>query len=189
MANLYYTVGAPRSGKSTYIKQSWDFLNYTHVCVDNFRLAVYGKRWWREGESAAYAHAYLAARALLKTGNNVVYDDTNTSETSLRRIWEIDPDAKPIVILTSTEVCKERAVATSQEDLFPVIERCNERLQSQIYNLKDLIRTTATNEKLLCAYFLSMFKVFDKNGYNDLDVIELTIEALKIDDPQARRRQ
>jgi predicted kinase len=131
--SLKYLVGCPRSGKSTYAAK-WvnEKPKRIVVCADTFRKAVYDKTWWRDGESMAYATAYAAVRAFLLDGYEVLYDDTNTSDESLKRLFALDENATPIVIDTPMDVCLKRAVELDQSYLIPVIARCCQNLSLRI---------------------------------------------------------
>jgi predicted kinase len=96
--------------------------HYVIVSGDQIRLALYGCRYSSYGEGFVFATMQTMTRTLLASGYNVIIDETNTTKESCRRILEIDPTAKPIFILTRPEICIERAKATNQEDLAPVIE-------------------------------------------------------------------
>jgi len=137
--SLTFLVGCPRSGKSTFANK-WvnEKPGRVVVCADTFRKTVYDKVWWQYGESMAYCHAYVATRALLMDGYEVLYDDTNTSDESLKRIFEIDPSAKSHLIMTPPEICKNRAVELNQEYLLPVIDRCWTNLQNRIEKTQDI---------------------------------------------------
>jgi len=117
-------IGCPRSGKSTFCKE-WVKEEPMRIVVsgDDIRLATYGQRFNKLGENAVYHTLYVMIRALLLGGFTVLVDETNSSEMSITRILEIDSEAKPILIDTSEEVCIERAIATNQKDLIPVIKQ------------------------------------------------------------------
>ena len=69
------------------------------VCADDFRLATYGQDYDHSCECMAAATIFTTIKALLKT-HCVLFDDTNSSEWSLRRIFEIFPTAEYINIGT-----------------------------------------------------------------------------------------
>ena len=168
IGRLFFTIGLPRSGKSTFSKQ-WasqidlcgkcytgqmfcptgifveaynNSFNVTHVnnnmkvevhlpaivSPDNFRLAIYGKRFDLEKECMVFPAVYAATKALLLTGHDVYLDCTTTTLYSLRRVFEMDVDAIPIIFLTPIDVCIQRAIGTKQEDLFPVITKMERQL-------------------------------------------------------------
>jgi tRNA uridine 5-carbamoylmethylation protein Kti12 len=62
-------------------------------------------------------------KALFEAGHKVViFDETNYSRAARRAL--LSPQWKTVYypVLTSPEVCKERAVLTNQADLIPVID-------------------------------------------------------------------
>ena len=155
---LYYTVGLPRSGKSTLCDQ-WikrevriagpnsiitdcqfiPCLTDTErnakprviVCSDDIRLALHGQRYQKEAEEMVSSIKYIMIRAYLSRGFDVLVDGTHTFQHSFEKLMNIDKDAEPVFILTSVELCKERAKSTNQEDLIPVIDRMNEQLMER----------------------------------------------------------
>jgi len=122
MKKLICTVGLPRSGKSTWAHEQ----GVTIVNPDSFRLAVHGQRYWGPGEKLVWATIFLCVRALFMGGTDtIILDATNTTRAQ-RDQWKSDEwctyfyDGCADV---SAEVCKERAVATGQTDLLPIIDR------------------------------------------------------------------
>ena len=169
---LYYFMGCPRSGKSTlarqFLKYQLDFVDgkpsnlregmheddnpRVVINSDALRLAMHGQVWAGEAEGLVACIAEINARAFLNEGYDVLIDETNTSEASLIRIYRVARDCKveavPVVMWTSPEVCKERAIKTKQEYLFPVIERCWKQLndlrgefESKINSIKKYLDT------------------------------------------------
>lgn len=155
MRKLYFTIGLPRSGKST---ECTRWLNYqTHItqgCFitsdknfdfvkgDNRRIVVTPDRWrlamghrynWFS-EPLLFGQVQIAIRALLMD-YDVLVDDTHTTRESVKRILEVDPDAVAVPIKTDPAVCKERAIKTNQKDLFPVIDRMSANMFS-LYGIK-----------------------------------------------------
>lgn len=143
--NLYFTIGLPRSGKSTECKK---WLNYESeilhpktsrvgvfhsmchftpgrprivVTPDHWRLAL-GHRYNWFVEPVVFSHVQIAVKALLHN-YDVVVDDTHTTAESVKRIYECHEDAVAIPIPTSPEICKERAIKTGQPDLAKIIDR------------------------------------------------------------------
>jgi hypothetical protein len=135
---LYYTIGLPRSGKSTFAAQ-WSKSTTggekrVWLSGDHIRLATHGHRFIATAEPTVHTHKYVAIKALLLSGHNVLYDGTNTTKESLFEIWKIDQIACPIWIpqqkiiaskqwIDHIDTCKKRAVETNQADLLSVIDR------------------------------------------------------------------
>lgn len=168
MATLEFTVGTARSGKDTRVKEIVDQRHmlapnnhYVIVSGDQIRLALYGCRYSSYGESFVFATMQVMTRTLLSSGYNVIINDTNTTKESCRRILEIAPTAQPIFVLTCPEVCIERAKATNQEDLIPVIE-------AQWRQLHDIYASKAGSVNIEEAYNYMMldikYEIFDRWG-------------------------
>lgn len=125
---LILTVGLPRSGKSTWSQKQ----GLPIVCADAIRMGLYGRLWEDLAEEHVWAIAAVMVRGLFLAGNDTVILDT-TSVTKYRRDhWKWNPKwegkvprwvRKYQVFDTPKEVCIERAHATNQSYLEPVIER------------------------------------------------------------------
>ncbi len=128
--NLTFLVGIPRSGKSTFVKKYQElFPLAVVVSSDKIRLALHGERYNPLAETMVFAIKHVMIRALLDSGYDVIVDGTHSSRVSIRRLLEIDPNAKPIQVTTSEEVCIERAIKCGQEDLIPAIKRISRNLK------------------------------------------------------------
>jgi predicted kinase len=120
---LLLMVGLPRSGKSTYAKSligsDWAIVN-----PDSIRLALTGQRYVEEIEPYVWAIAKTMVVSLFNAGHKkVVFDATNTTKKR-RDFWKDDRwDIYYRHINTDKETCIERAKATNQLDLIPVIEK------------------------------------------------------------------
>lgn len=150
MGQLYFLIGLPRSGKSSFA-QKWVENNinivrnncYTEnkcscyskknktprviVCADDIRLAC-GHRWNGYIESYINATKLIMIRALLKK-HDVLVDGTHTTTKSIIELLNIDKNAIPYIITTFPDECKIRAKATNQEDLYPIIDRMYTQLE------------------------------------------------------------
>ncbi len=104
---LVYMRGLPRSGKSTLAEMvSKEIPNSVIICGDDFRLATYGQTYIRLAEPCVSQSVLTSVRALLMRCT-VIFDETNSSEWSLRRIYEIDRGAIMIPVSTPKEKCLE----------------------------------------------------------------------------------
>lgn len=133
-SRLYFTIGAQRSGKST-LAREWLHrkISFAGEADDGFprflwdsdllRLELYGYRYHHGGESMTFAIKRYAIATALRAGHDVIVAGTHTSKTSIRRILEIRKNALPVLVDTPLAICQERAIATDQADLLPVIER------------------------------------------------------------------
>lgn len=129
MPELIYTVGLPRSGKSTWVsKWAAEEPMRVIVCSDNIRRALTGQRYQPLAETMVFATKHVMIRSLLDRGFDVCVDGTHSTDISLTRLYEIDINARGILFRTSSEICKNRAIATSQYDLIPIIDRIESNL-------------------------------------------------------------
>lgn len=140
---LNFTIGLPRSGKSTFVNE-WVKARGTgdrprvFISTDTIRLAVYNKRYDGECESMVHAITDVMIKHFLLLNFDVMLDCTNTTKQSLDRIKKFDPNAEFYYIPTSPEVCKERAIKCGQNDLVEVrvIDRMAENLDKIHWNYK-----------------------------------------------------
>lgn len=144
MGKLYFLIGLPRSGKSTFaqkwlnqeidivdnslfITKSKNFMTHriytprTIVCADDIRLSL-GHRWNGHIEPFVNAIKLTMIKTLLYK-HDVLVDGTHTTTKSILELLNIDRDALPFVIYTNPQICKQRAKETNQEDLYPIIDR------------------------------------------------------------------
>ena len=139
--HICFSVGLPRSGKSTFFKTctNIDHNGVLKVSIngDNFRLATYGPEPFNDnGEAAVSTAVFTAIKALLHTGYHVLYDDTNTSLWSLKKIFSIDKEARYVLFDTPREVCIKRCIGNKREsDLIDTIYRTYNNLKGLNINL------------------------------------------------------
>lgn len=127
---LIAMMGLPRSGKSTIATQLSKELSCPIVCKDSIRLALHGQRYQAEAEDYVRAIAKTMIKSLFLRGHEVVIaDETHYSKSSRNHIkdplWEI----VWYPVQTPADICIERAKATGQEDLIPVINEMNSRFE------------------------------------------------------------
>jgi predicted kinase len=176
---LYITVGAARSGKSTFA-QEWvqehkynplDFVPRVIVDSDFIREAITGQRYCRLSESFVFATKWAMIRALLNSGHEVLCDDTATSPQTLKQYFEIDSEAKVIFINTSESVCIQRAFDSGHSDLAE--KGVIQRMWQQIVDLANSgSRTHWTHS---CKYNKDWNNIsgeeFDKDVYKGIEKI------------------
>ncbi|MGB7281575.1 MAG: ATP-binding protein [Candidatus Acidiferrum sp.] len=119
--------GLPRSGKSTIAKKVYAPMGYTIVSPDDFRLTMFGQRWYGPGEPMLWAVIYATVDSLLQSGNRVILDATNLI-ADRRNPW-VKRGAKFVVVDTPKEECIRRAKATNDDYILPVIERMAARYE------------------------------------------------------------
>jgi len=98
------------------------------VCADKIRLSM-GHRWNSNVEDYVSAVKNTMIKTLLQD-HDTICDGTHTTIGSIKKLLTLDPDAQFVLIDTPVEVCKQRAIATGQEDLLPVIDRMAKQLDS-----------------------------------------------------------
>lgn len=163
MYKLYFTIGCPRSGKSTIAKLWQNYLAeitpYEHihyypssmntsklakrfiVRADDIRLAL-GHRYNTETEEFTQTVKHLMIKALLKQGD-VLVDGTHSTIKNIKKILYIDKNAIPAYIDTDILTCKSRAIATNQPDVIGIIDRIHNNLLTSFNN--DLSITSINN--------------------------------------------
>jgi len=167
---LKFTIGLPRSGKSTFCKMwekyedeetkkgcKYDTYHYSFphrvvIAGDDFRNALYGKEFSRKGEGMVFAAMDISARALLFHGYDVIIDETATTEETIKRYLRIDINAIPVPINTPVEVCIERAISNNKLYLIPVInsmaDRCNKLILDLDWRMEQLRNEVKTRQSL-----------------------------------------
>lgn len=142
---LYFTIGLPRSGKSTFVNE-WVKARgpsdrpRVFVSTDTIRLAVYNKRYDGECESMVHAITDIMLKHFLLLDFDVLLDCTNTTERSLERIRRFDPNATFIFVPTHPDICKDRAFECGHNDLVEkgVIDRMFNNLKHIYWNTSSL---------------------------------------------------
>lgn len=93
------------------------------VNADAVRLALHGKRYEGLAEAFVFAIRQVMVRALFLAGHDtVIYDETNFSRAARDRMKSKHWRTVFLEVDTPAVVCKERAIATGQPDLLPVID-------------------------------------------------------------------
>lgn len=120
---LIAMVGLPRSGKSTIAAQLRNLYGYPVVSRDALRLVMHGQRYAIEAEPMVKAVSRYMIGALFGAGHmTVLCDETNYSQAAREALQDDKWRVEFYEVTTSKEVCQERALATNQADLVPVIE-------------------------------------------------------------------
>ena len=169
--NLFFTIGLPRSGKSTlcdqWIKHEIDIYQNQFqprlneglcesahiegnprvvVCADDIRIALTGCRFSSVSEETVHSIQGVMIRGFLARGSDVIVDGTHTTKHSISRMFKFDQNAQYVYINTSAEICIARAKAINQSDLIPVIEKMEDQLDELTY-LGDTVGHNTINTK------------------------------------------
>lgn len=145
---LLSLLGLPRSGKSTITARLRRELGAPVVNADSIRLALHGQRYHPLAESFVFAIRECMVRSLFLAGHDIViYDETNFSRATRDRMKSKNWESVYLVVDTPAEICKERAIATGQPDLLPVIDAMAAR-----YEPLDEDERSITEEYALAAF-------------------------------------
>lgn len=127
---LYFTIGLPRSGKSSYAN-AWSKESPNRVVIggDDFRIGLHGHEYLRTSEGLVFGVMDAAIRALLHRGFDVLVDETCTTEATLLRYLLIDLNATPIILDTPANICIQRAREGGKEHLVPCIVQMDKQKQ------------------------------------------------------------
>lgn len=127
---LIAMMGLPRSGKSTIVSTLSKDLGAPIVRRDAIRLALHGMRFKAQAEPMVKSMSLYMIRSLFIAGHNIVIcDETNYSKAARNSLKDPLWTTLWYPVLTDKEVCKERAIATDQPDLIPIIEEMAARYE------------------------------------------------------------
>lgn len=122
---LIMTVGLPRSGKSTWARET----GHPIVSPDAVRLALHGKFYISSAEPVVWAIARIMVLALFEAGHDKVVFDACNNTKKRRDEWLSRKWKRSFVIFDApASLCVARAVeADNRPDLVPIIERMAEQ--------------------------------------------------------------
>jgi predicted kinase len=113
-------VGLPRSGKSTWARES----GHPVVNPDSIRLCIHGQPYYPPAEPMVWAIAKIMVSSLFKAGHKVVVLDATNTTRSRRALWKSDEWNRDYKLFnTDKDTCIKRAIATKQDYLIPIIEK------------------------------------------------------------------
>jgi len=138
MSKLYFYIGLPRSGKSTHSK-IWqqEAPNRVVLCYDDYRHILTGQRFHQDSEDFVRATVLITAKVLLRSGYDVLLDDTHTSLKNVEKILDVDKNAIALIINTDHETCIKRAYICGHDDLYHPILRMVENLKYTYKAIKE----------------------------------------------------
>lgn len=127
---LIAMVGLPRSGKSTIVRKLSMHHNAPIVKKDDIRLALHGQRFTPSAEPFVQAIALTMIKSLFLSGHEwVIADETHYSKWARDQVRNGPWQTLFYHVDTGPSICKQRAIATDQEDLIPVIDRMFARFE------------------------------------------------------------
>ncbi len=104
---LVYTIGLPRSGKSTWARKwAFDLPGRVIVNRDSVRLGLHGQGYLQERETEVKHIDMVMVKALLNDGFDVLVDETNTVPAD-REYWQ-SLGGIGVFFDTSLETCLNR---------------------------------------------------------------------------------
>ncbi len=125
---LICMMGLPRSGKTTIVRELMKKHNAPVVRRDDIRLALHSQRYVSSAEPFVKAISDVMIRSLFLSGHEVIIcDETNYSRAARDYHKSENWNTVFYEVPTSPEICQDRAVATGQPDLVPVIAAMWER--------------------------------------------------------------
>jgi len=112
-------IGLPRSGKSTWsVKQSLPIIS-----KDAIRLALHGKPYDAWVEPLISGLTPLFVDVMFQAGHDtIILDECNVTPYHRDKWKDRGYTVKYKIFDTSPDVCKQRAIATDQPGLIPVID-------------------------------------------------------------------
>lgn len=139
MPDLYYLVGAPASGKSTYAKELQKE-GIKLVSSDDIRETLWGDASIQKNPKEVFKQMEILTHLYLAQEENVVYDATNISAArrkefvKLVKSWNLDVDLYCLYLDIPMEVCIERN--EKRERIVPVrvIKRMFEQMEEPTYD-------------------------------------------------------
>lgn len=126
MNTLILTIGLPRSGKTTYARQS----GYPMVNPDAIRLALHGERFKSEAEPMVCTIARYMVDALFKAGHSIVVLDATNTTRNRRDEWINKRWARCFITMTADkDICMTRANDDKDLDIMPIIEKMHDQFE------------------------------------------------------------
>ena len=133
---LYYLVGLPASGKSTWAKNMMDN-NTILLSSDNLREELYGDINNQEHNGELFNELNKRVKENLKNGKDIIYDATNISSkrriSFLKELKKINCHKQCIYFNTNFEMCIDRDKKRKRKVGTKVIEKMYKNLQIPMY--------------------------------------------------------
>jgi predicted kinase len=152
---LIFTIGLPRSGKTTVVNQlRGRFEQFIKISADDLRWLVYGHKFFSCGEDYVWAARKTMLRYLLSQGFPVIVDETNTTKERRNDIIKYcryeDYKVWGLFVNTSKETCIQRIYdedTIEEVSLIKATERMSDQLNKYMYLSEGIDRLYEINEK------------------------------------------
>lgn len=147
--NIFYTIGMPRSGKTTFAKwfakhwadvrllvdrtyQDWMTIPADKPMVlideDTIRRVVTGQRFAAGSEELVRTMKHAMIKTLVEDGNRVIVADTHSRPESFWPLYKIDNNALGFYLESTVNICQFRADQAGYNDLIKPIKRIGANL-------------------------------------------------------------
>lgn len=137
MGELYYLVGLPGSGKSTYAKELANEINAVRLSSDDLRIELYGDINNQDNNTELFQEMNRRAKLALKSGKSVIYDATNINSKKRKGfLSQLPKDVNKTCVYFSERrsVCIARDLQRDRAVTKEVIERMYKQLQIPMYH-------------------------------------------------------
>lgn len=137
MGELYYLVGLPGSGKSTYAKELEKEIKAIRLSSDDLRVELYGNIDNQDNNTELFQEMNRRAKLALKSGRNVIYDATNINSKKRKGFLSQLPKGVNKTCLYFAErvnACIARDLQRDRVVTKEVIERMYKQLQVPMYH-------------------------------------------------------
>lgn len=138
MGTLYYLVGLPASGKTTWAKNIKDDIEAIHISSDDLRVELYDDVNNQEHNSDLFQIMNKRTKDLLKKGFNVIYDATNINSRRrtafLKELNNIGCKKVCIYFATNINTCDDNDSERDRKVGFDVIDKMYRNLQIPMYH-------------------------------------------------------
>ena len=112
---IIMTVGLPRSGKSTWSRNTAKEYGFPMVNPDSIRKAMHGQAYIREMEPMIWVIAKYMVESLFEAGHDTVILDATNLHGEARKRWNSKKwNVKYKVFNADAETCKGRVTKTNQ---------------------------------------------------------------------------
>ncbi|GAA0102560.1 hypothetical protein UT300012_32750 [Paraclostridium bifermentans] len=178
MGELYYLVGLPGSGKSTYAKELENKINAVRLSSDDLRVELYGNINNQDNNTELFQEMNRRTKLALKSGRNVIYDATNINSKKRKGFLSQLPNdinKTCIYFAERKDACVARDLQRGRSVTKEVIERMYKQLQVPMYH-----EGWDNIEIVTCVQYQRDIWLFDKiESYEDY--IRLIKYAFEVD--------